>query len=72
MLTLDRKNRDDSESARLNAGLNARLQGGATSTKGVISTTGLGVVSQALIEQSFPLEWPCASQLLLSFCKSRA
>jgi hypothetical protein len=47
-----------------------RIVSGATSTNGAVPTTGLGVVSQARIEQSFPAGWPCASHLLLSFCSS--
>jgi len=43
------------------------IAGGAASTSSVVPTAGFGAISQARIEQSFPAEWPCASQLFLSF-----
>lgn len=49
------------------AGAGARIAAGADRTKGAAPTTGVGVESQARIEQSFPADWPWELHMLLSF-----
>lgn len=66
MLTTNGKNRTDSIGAD-SALAGARIAPGAVRTNRAAPTTGVGVESQARIQQSFPADWPWELHMLLSF-----